>query len=425
MAQDGRMDSEAVEEIKRQPGPDGQSGGASSYQDHLDELAKSQDHWHEEYTVTEIWASFDVDGDGWDEEIVFDYHEPTNTILSARYNWNEDLRRPYRHTPYIVVEGRFYGIGIGKQSEQFQTQVTTIHRQRLDNATLANMRMIALKKGSGYGPGEAIFPGKMWFLDDPSDIQPIQMSEVYQSSLYNEEAVTRLNDKRNGVNEILLGMPQSGTPGTATGDLARIAEGNQKFDLTLKNVRRWLSLLGQDVIANYQEFGAQERYWTVLGEKGQWVEHVLSMPSTHVSEGAIVDVTVTDSIVNKQVQQQQWLGLFQLITNHYGQSLQYAQVLAEMTQDPELVLTIARRALLGSDEAMKRLLETFNIVDTDIYLLSAGEEDQNAATGPGSALPGRVGGLAGAVPQTGMEGVSEAPPPPGDLNELGPGLFNM
>src|SRR5690606_10476646 len=154
------------------------------------------------------WISFDVNADGWDEEIVVDYHKPSRTFLSVRYNWYDDLHRPYHFGNYLNVEGIWPGIGVCKQVEQFQAEATTIHRQRLDNATLANMSQIVLKKGIGYGAGEPIFPGKMWFVNDvQNDIKEFKLSEVYPSSYANEQAIVSYFEQRTGVNEVILGMP--------------------------------------------------------------------------------------------------------------------------------------------------------------------------------------------------------------------------
>ena len=274
------------------------------WEDKVDELAKTEPLWTDIFNVYELWCSFDVDGDGMNEEIVVDFHPDSGVFLSARYNWYEDLHRPYRISNFITVEGIWPGIGVCKQVEQLQEEVTTIHRQRLDNATLANMSQIVLKKGSGYGAGEPLFPGKMWFLDDPAnDIAPFSLSEIYPSSYINEENITSYYEKRTGANEVMLGLPQSGTPATATSDLTRLAEGNKRFDLVLRNVKQWLSKIGVDVITNYQLFGNQQAHWYILGEDGVWVDHVLRMPSVLVRRGAIVDITVTDTITNRQVEQ--------------------------------------------------------------------------------------------------------------------------
>ncbi|KKL97423.1 hypothetical protein LCGC14_1834660, partial [marine sediment metagenome] len=119
----------------------------------LDASRRSEENaepsWKQTFDFIELWLSFDVDGDGVDEEIVVDFHMLSGTLLSARYNWYADVHRPYRIGVYIPVEGRWMGIGVGKQNEQFQALITTIHRQRLDAGTLANMGQLALKKTSG------------------------------------------------------------------------------------------------------------------------------------------------------------------------------------------------------------------------------------------------------------------------------------
>lgn len=408
MAADGRMFPDAIESIKSywRETQGSEIMNDETLKPKVQELAHAEPLWNEHYTFHEIWCSFDIDGDGQDEEIVLDYHRESRTFLSIRYNWYDDLHRPYKIGQYHKVEGIWPGIGICKQSEQFQEEATTIHRQRLDNATLANMGMVAIKKNSGYGPDEPIFPGKMWFLDDVSDIAPVKLSEVYPSSYNNEESVVRYYEKRSGVNETILGMPQAGTPATATSDLTRLAEGNKRFDLVLKNVRRWMSALGIDVITNYQIFGNRQVHWIVQGEKAAFTERVFQMPNELVRLGAAVDLTVTDSITNREQEQRQWMSLFQILTNYYQQVFQLAQTM----QDPQLLQGIAAKALQSSDEAVRRLLETFTILDTGRFTLTPEQPDAN---GPNPGTPGgQIAGSQGAGLPPGMaspQGTSPGP----------------
>jgi hypothetical protein len=407
MAGSGRLDSKAVEEIKHQwVDRQREQGSAKEYQDDVDQLIRAEPEWHSEYRIQEIWARFDVDGDGYDEEIVFDFHHESSTIMSIRYNWYEDLRRPYRFCNYIPIEGRIWGVGVGKQNEQFQEEATTIHRQRLDNATLANMSMLALKKNSGYGPKEPIFPGKMWFLDDVQDISPVKLSEVYPSSYSNEQIVVTYSEKRTGVNEVILGQPQEGTPGTATGDLARLREGNKRFDLTMRNIRRWLSRIGADLLSCYQQFGDQGRHWITEGEDGQFVDKFLNMPPTMVREGAVVEVSASDSITNKDVYQRQWLGLSQVLQSYYQGQMQIAAMV-----DPELAAQIAMMALQATTEATRQLLETFDVLDAEKLLLTpfppltGGGNGQSAGALPPAGGVGQAGGVSPAIGQPGLVGI--------------------
>lgn len=407
----GRIEPEALEKIKAylNTHPNTQSPGTQ-----LDDEKRSLEHaepaWHDSFDFQELWVSFDVDGDGVDEEIVVDFHRESETLLSKRYNWYSDVHRPYRIGVYMPVEGRWAGLGVGKQNEQFQVLITTIHRQRLDAGTLANMGQIAIRKTSGYGPGEPIFPGKLWFLDDVNDIKEFSLSDnTHTHQLNNESTAREYSDKRTGVNEMILGMPSGGTPGTATSDLAKLAEGNKKFDMVLRNVRRWYGLLGQDVIANFQQFGNQDRHWLIRGKDGQYVEEFLSLPSETVRRGAAIDLTVTDSITNKDVEQQKWQGLFALLTQHYNQVLEKSMTVAQMTQNPQVFLMMADMALKASNETTRRLLETFNVPDIDTFLLdltAMAENAQPRAAGGGEA--GTLGGPQGAIPPSGVAQPVEA-----------------
>lgn len=395
MAASGQFNKAAIEKIKAywSQKTGNSESPAQRYEEEMQRLANFEPDWHQVFNTQEIWMSFDVDKDGYDEEIVVDFHYESGTILSIRYNWYEDLHRPYHICPYIPVEGRWCGIGIGKQSEQFQKLITTLHRQRLDNATLANMAQLAIKKTSGYGPNEPIFPGKIWFLDDVNDIKEVRLSEVYTSAYNNEEFARVYHEKRTGANEIVLGLPDQGTPATATSDLTRLAESNKKFDAVLKNVRRWLGALGLDTLANYQQFGDRDRHWIVFDPVGgAWVEMFLQMPPTLVRFGATVEVTVTDSIVNREVTRQQWMSLFAVLTQHYDKVLERAAMLG----DPALFLRVGQAALAASDYAMRRLLETFREASIDIDALLLSPKlfgDQNVGLEQGAE--GLAGGLQG------------------------------
>jgi hypothetical protein len=393
-AQAGRMDPKAIEKIKvhwkDSRVSSSNAGDGAELFDHIEHLANAEPLWYSTYDFYELWISFDIDNDGWDEEIVVDYHKDSGTFLSVRYNWYEDLHRPYRIGTYVKVEGIWPGIGVCKQVEQFQAEVTTIHRQRLDNATLGNMGMIVLRKGSGYGPGEPIFPGKMWFLDDVNDIAPLKLNEVYPSAYANEQAVMSYSDKRVGVNDLILGLQPAGTPATATSDVARLAESNKRFDLVLKKIKRWLSLIGVDVITNYQLFGDQQVHWLVLDEDGIYVDQVLQMPSVLVRRGAVIDLTVTDTITNREIEKAQWLQIFQVMSSFYSNVFQLSQVFG----DPTIVAELAQKSLIGTDEIMRRLLETYQITDTDKFTLSPKAQNANAgAVAPGAGGTGFPPGI--------------------------------
>jgi hypothetical protein len=324
-----------------------------------------------------IWLSFDVDGDDTLEEIVVWYHHDSRSLMAARYNWNADLRRPYRIVQYIPVEHRWRGIGISKQNSQFQREVTTIHRQRLDNATIANMRMFKINRLSGYGPKEPIFPGKIWFLDDMSHVETIQLGEIYASSFSNEQAAVLYSQQRTGVNEVILGMPQVGTPGTATGDLARIQEGNKKFDYSMDNIREWLGDLTMDVICNIKQFGPRHPDYFTSAEGGQEVARLLSLDIQTLKSGIIFEVKAAQQQANRLLDRNNWQQISALVNQYYVAMIQ----LASQSGRSDMVQLILSKGLVAATETMKQVLESFDVRSINRILVPEIEELLGLANG--------------------------------------------
>lgn len=354
----------------------------------------------------ELWLGFDIDGDGKDEEIQVFYHRSSRFLMAVRYNWYEDLRRPYRYSNYIPVEHRWNGIGICKQNEQFQREITTIHRQRLDNATLANMRMFKVHKLSGYGPNEPVFPGKMWFLDDMAHIETVQMGEVYQSSYANEQSSLVYSQQRTGVNEVILGMPQVGTPGTATGDLARIQEGNKKFDFSFKNIKTTLNDLVMDVVLNIHQFGTQNVEYFQIVENGHLIVQLLQQPASVISRGILFEVGLAGQQQNRLLDRNNWTQITAFLQQYYASIAEIAQLVG----DQELMQMILKKALAASTEAMRQILESFEIRNVDRIILAELEglidTSTRAALPPGrDSNRGGAGGVTPADSGTGMANI--------------------
>lgn len=363
-----------------------------------EKLENREAQWPELIDWVELWLGFNVDGGSYNCEIVVHYHRASRSILSVRYNWNDDLHRPYRVGVYFPVEHRWTGIGICKQSEQFQREITTQHRQRLDNATLANMRMIKISKLSGYGPNEPIFPGKMWFLDDMSHMDTVQMGEIYNSAYNNEQATLTYQEKRVGVNDTNLGIPAQGTPGTATGDLARIQEGNKKFDYAYQNIKDFVQEIITDTAVVIAQYGPRriEYYETV--EDGNLVREFFSAPVELIRHSLLIDLRAAGQQQNKVLDRQNWLSVATLLQQYYTGMLQ----LAQFGGDPNLLKYITQKGLIAGTEAMRQVLETFNTRNVDRIVLS--ELLRQGATN-GSSRPNQQAALtrgAGGPPPAGQ-----------------------
>jgi len=353
----------------------------------------------------EFWTAWEVDSSDVKKEIVIHYHRDSRKIMSIRYNYLSDLRRPYRIGKYFPVEHRSRGIGICKMNEQFQRSITTRHRQFVDNATLANIRMFKIHKLSGYGNGEPIFPGKMWFLDNMDQIDTIQMGEVYPSAYQTEQSDVIYSQQRTGVNDVTLGMPQVGTPGTATSDLARIQEGNKKFDLWYMRVRDFGDEVIMDIADLYQQFGPRnlEYFYTAAG--GEMVRAFMQLPSSYIREGIIINLKVSSQVHNKVLDRQNWQQIAGFLNQYYQGLAQLAIPLG----NPQMIQLIFTKGLGALTEAMRQILETYDVRNIDRIIVK--ELDLMLKGQIPSILGGGNGPLplpSGAQPNNRVTGAGEA-----------------
>jgi hypothetical protein len=229
------------------------------------------------------------------------------------------------------------------------------------------MRMFKAKQGSGIGPNEPMFPGKIWFLDEMEDFEALEGgSEVYPSSYNDEQSLIVYSQQRTGVNELTLGMPQSGTPGTATGDMTRVQEYTRKFDYTFKNSKRFIKAIVIDLLCNQSQFGFRDRrYFDTLGPNGQIIEAMLKMDPTDIRSELFFTVDIVGQDKNNLVERNNWTQYAGMLTQYYTQMFQMAQ----MTQNPQLISVIMGYAMAAGTEAMKQISEGFNIRGIERVLL--------------------------------------------------------
>lgn len=355
------------------------TGVERQYQESQAKLENREAQWPNTIDWVEIWLSFNVDNSPvgtlndpgtTTKEIVVHYHRGARAILSCRYNWHDDLHRPYRTGVYFPLEHRWMGIGICKQCEQFQRSVTTQHRQRLDNATLANMRMIKISKLSGYGPGEPIFPGKMWFLNDMDHVDTLQLGEVYNSAYNNEQATGQYADRRSGINDTILGLPAAGTPGTATGDLARIQESNKRFDYSYQNIKEFVREIIVDTAVMIQQFGPRRIEYYQEAENGNLVQEFFSMPAEDIRHGLLIELGAAGQQQNKVIDRQNWVSIATLLQQYYTGASALAGTYAQISGDPTLLQMVTLKGLTASTEAMRQILESFDLRNTDRMVLA-------------------------------------------------------
>jgi hypothetical protein len=356
-------------------------------------MEKRQPLWPERVHIKEIAVAFDI-GRKFDVELFVYYHRDSDKILGVRYNDRHDLSRPWNVKAYFPVEGRWVGIGQGKMGEQFQAEVTTQHRQRIDAISMAILRMFKTKRGSGISPDEPIFMGKIWEVDEMEDLDIIQTGEIYPSSFQGEQSAMLLHQQRSTVNEGTMGMPQVGTPGTAAGELGRVQEGTMRFDYVYNRFKDLLKKACLDGLCIIGKYGLRHEVILDQYPDGNRVLEFLSQSPDLIKGEVILKYNLVGQSQNRMIDRASWTQLSGILTQAYTNALQIAQQMGNQ----QLAQQIAQKALTANFAALTQILEAFDIRNINKISMSSQELQGATPTTAGPALPE----IKGILPQPGM-----------------------
>jgi hypothetical protein len=325
----------------------------SNIEQNIEEQTDTSPIFPMEIPLYRILLDYDVDGDGVFSSIEIVFHRESRQLLSICYHEDRD----YEKGVYIPMEYRWFGYGVAKQNESFQEEVTAQHRQRLDNATIANMAMFKVKKSASWiKDDDRIFPGKKWYVENMDDIEPMFIGDVKASAYNNENQVVIYSQQRTGVNELTLGMPGVGTPGTASDSLARVQESNRKFDYTYNNKKDFANRLIYRASQHIIQYGAVQREVFEILPQGAEVEIFLRQKEK-LTNKLFFNIQLAGAKNNKVLDRNTYTQLAGMQTQYWTQTMALAQNL----QDPMLVQEMTKAALRAADMINLEILRAFDV----------------------------------------------------------------
>jgi len=360
MYRQGKLHS--VDELITAAGP-AQSNIVETSQELIEET--SPQGGRDSYKILEIWATYDIDGDGIDEEIKFYYHRETGMFLGEFFPDFDHGMRPFIKIGYFPVEDRYYDEGLCEMLEQFQEAISAISNRRADNASLANLKMIIKKKMvKGLQPGDPLYSGKVITCNDPfRDVREFQMSEIYPSTINEESILQGRGDRLAGTNEGVAGaaMPVSRT--TASAQLALLQEQAKRIDLTVRSIRSGLNEIGFLTLHLYFQYGVEGKALAWLGERGRVVQGVFNLPRALTALGLGIKAQTPTSLQNRQVKRENKIALLNLLTQIHQQLIPFIQAFA-----PNELPVLAQQMVVAARKYMQDVLETFEETDPDAVL---------------------------------------------------------
>lgn len=228
------------------------------------------------FPIYECFARYDVDNDGFSEDVVF-YLDPRSRLIPRWTTLDRVspklITRPLHKVDFIRRQRRSYGIGMAELLYSIQREVNAMHNQRIDFGTIASIPFFFFKPGSGMKKEKIhLEPGMGVPLDNPAT--DVNFPKFNTNVLYTKAEEAQLITFA----EKLLSLPpitngQSPSPAGptmhATGFVGLLNEIGVDFDVVLKHFKFGYESTLEAMHAN-MEFRMPKGYkFRVLGSQNQ------------------------------------------------------------------------------------------------------------------------------------------------------------
>lgn len=309
------------------------------------------------------------------------FHRLSRYVIGVEYA----DERPFEKGVFFPMEYRWYGIGIATQVAIFQKEVTTIHRQRLDGNAIANMKMFKVRRTlvGSIKDDEPIFPGKKWFVDEMDDIQELSIGAVSPASNNDENQIVVYVQQRTGINELTMGMPNVGTPGTASDSISRVQESTRKFDYTYNNTKEWLNRVIDKAVASIVKYGPKDITTYQYIPQGSKIESFLKLGDKQLANKLLLDVKLAGAKNNKVLDRNTYTQLVGMETQYWTEMMG----LVDQMQDAGLSKQVRIEAMQAMNLINKNILIAFDIESPEEYVFQ---------------IPSTIGAPAAPQPQLGQ-----------------------
>jgi hypothetical protein len=319
------------------------------------------------YEIWEMYVDFDIDGDGYDEELLVIWDRTSTNVLAVSYN-GYDLR-PAVTACYQLRAHLFYGIGVLEMCKPYQEGATEIYNAWITNMMIANARIWAAREGV-IAASEDMYPNKVIPLPDPrNDLIPLQMGDVYQSGPQALSTTISMAERRVGVNDMSAPSPRQGFGGRMPGitAISMLQQVNKRFTPAFDGMRGALSQALVQAVWRYRERllagdrAVENKITKLLGfEDGSKVIQVLMEPD--FDKFIEIELTASSATVSKEADRQSLVMLGTQVLGPYYQQIIQLAMLASQPQTPEPIREVIIKISQALASGIDQIVRTFDQV---------------------------------------------------------------
>lgn len=195
--------------------------------------------------------------------------------------------RPFLSAHYTPMPGPF-GVGAVESNLDLIHAISQFISQSQDNTRLTANAQLIVRRGSSaarqiYSDDDAVYPGKVWMVDDPNDIQPFPALNFPQHEVNHLiDYLNSLLERRTNVSDMTLGVPGGGKTATEAHILqdAALSPFATRTDLF---ARSFLEPLGRIALCMLQQFLLDDQIITVRDYSGR--EFPLTVTAQEIHDG--------------------------------------------------------------------------------------------------------------------------------------------
>jgi hypothetical protein len=318
------------------------------------------------YEIYEVNAFYDVDGDGYAEDVIAWIDPDTQTLLRSEFN--PLSIRDLEFIPYIDDPESLYPIGVMDLVADLQDEATSLKRMRLDGTRLSMLKMFFSRTGSGIDPDQTFSPFMHLQVDNPlDDIRVIDFPDISQSCLAGEELCKQEADRVTGANDYMTGFNDStvGSGASVGGTMFLAQQGNSILNSILTRAEQ--SIGNIYMMALYQCMANRDNVdLSFLTPDDQAnMQLILSLNVEDIPTKFRFKVETTDISKTDESQRQNVLGATQLYSM-YGQSI--LQLAAQSPQLQPMIPEITLKLAVGATALLETALDKMGIANPQSML---------------------------------------------------------
>lgn len=340
------------------------------------------------YEIHTVYPYFDIDNDGYDEDLCLIFDRRSRKILKASYNGYDC--RPYEVGRYQLLAHLPYGLGAGEMLRSMQDEASTLHNAKTLNVLMANARMWLNQAGSGIDePMLKAYFNRVITVNNMEAFKELQMSTAHTPAVaLHEASILQFAERRVGTGELSNPRPSnllsSRTPGITA--LTAMQTVNRRFTAAFDQMRLMGSRAVQQCFMRYRE-----RLLVNDRQSRQTIEKVVgkdranplidALKSPDFLQNVLIEFTASSALVNQAQERQDAVQLYQILQGYYSGIMNMMTVAASPQAPPE-IKDVAAKIVKAGGEAVERTIRTFDKVrDPRAFIIDL-ENNVDQAVGP-------------------------------------------